>query len=95
MVNLNETASKYLDENSVEKGFGRFEKEIESQLDAFCADLERELQNSLKNQYPKLKSALKESHDSTNHENKDIAKMKANVRNYMSSMLVQMHNDIW
>ena len=93
MVNLNETASKYLEENSIEKRFGQFEKDIESQLDTFCVDLEKELQNSLKNQYPKLKSAL--SQDSTSHECKDIAKMKANVRNYMSSMLVQMHNDIW
>lgn len=98
MVNLNETASKYLEENSIEKRFGTFEKEIESQLDTFCADLERELHNSLKNQYPKFKLALKESsstQDSTSHESKDISKIKANVRDYMSSMLVQMHNDIW
>lgn len=98
MVNLNEAASKYLDENSIEKRFGTFEKEIESQLDTFCADLERELQSSLKNQYPKLKLAFKESslsQDSTSNEYKEISKMKANLRNYMSSMFVQMHNDIW
>jgi hypothetical protein len=111
---LNETATTYLNEKSVDKEFSKYTDQIQTKLDSFVVDLEKELNESLKktchqkqlnSNTSKLIANNTETSATTtttnnNNNNKnnfqsDLNKLKSNVREYMDSMLVKMHNDIW
>ncbi len=71
----------------------------------FVVDLEKELVGAVKKKYPNYTSSLKGSEilggsitNSNPHENSsvsDVNKLKSNIKDYMNSMLIQIHNDVW
>lgn len=85
-----------MNENSVDKNFSKFTDQILTKLDGFVFDLEKELVNTVKRKYPTYTANID---GTTNTNNKidsssDINKLKLNIKDYMNSMLIQIHNDI-
>ena len=89
MATLNETANGYLSENSAHKQLASLNEQYVAKCETLFIDLERDLNAILKKKYAKHCSL------DASGSHFDCSTMKANVRDYLNCVAIQMHNELW